>query len=47
VIAMAGSYRLLLRRMAARPQLSMHGRVSLRPWEKGLVLARSVLGAAA
>ena len=47
VIAMAGSYRRLLRRMAARPQLPMHGRVSLRPWEKGLVLARSVIGAAA
>ena len=47
VIAMAGSYRRLLRRMAARPQLPMQGRVSLRPWEKGLVLARSVLEAAA
>ena len=47
VIAMAGSYLRLLRRMAARPQLPMHGRVSLRPWEKGLVLARSVIGAAA
>ncbi len=47
VIAMAGSYRRLLQRMAARPQLPMRGRVSLRAWEKGLVLARSMIGAAA
>jgi 15-cis-phytoene synthase len=46
VLAMAGSYRRLLRRIAWQPRLPMSGRVSLRPWEKGLVLARSLLEAA-
>jgi phytoene synthase len=45
--AMAGAYRRLLLRILASPELPLRGRVSLRPWEKGLVLARSVLGAAA
>ncbi|MGH3002523.1 MAG: squalene/phytoene synthase family protein [Gaiellaceae bacterium] len=46
VVAMAGSYRHLLRRIAHRPELPIRGRVSLRPWEKGIVLARSLVGAA-
>jgi 15-cis-phytoene synthase len=45
VLAMAGKYRLLLERIAADPALVLGGRVSLRPWEKGLVLARSLVGA--
>ena len=44
VLAMAGKYRLLLERIAAEPALVLSGRVSLRPWEKGLVLARSLAG---
>ncbi len=44
VLAMAGKYRLLLERIAAEPALVLGGRVSLRPWEKGLVLARSLAG---
>ncbi len=47
VLAMAGKYRLLLERIAAEPTLVLDGRVSLRPWEKGLVLARSLAGAGA
>ncbi len=44
VLAMAGKYRLLLERIAADPALVLRGRVSLRPWEKSLVLARSLAG---
>ncbi len=44
VLAMAGKYRVLLERIAAEPSLVLHGRLSLRPWEKGLVLARSLAG---
>ncbi|HEX4518594.1 MAG TPA: squalene/phytoene synthase family protein [Gaiellaceae bacterium] len=47
VLAMAGKYRLLLERIAAAPALVLNGRVSLRPWEKGLVLARSLAGSGA
>jgi phytoene synthase len=47
VLAMAGKYRRLLERIAAEPSLVLHGRLSLRPWEKGLVLARSLTGAGA
>jgi 15-cis-phytoene synthase len=47
VLAMAGKYRRLLERIAAEPSLVLRGRVSLRPWEKGLVLARSLAGAGA
>ena len=47
VLAMAGSYRALLVRIAARPQLVLDGRPSLRSWEKGLVLARSLARSAA
>jgi 15-cis-phytoene synthase len=45
VLAMAGKYRRLLERIAADPALSFRGRLTLRPWEKGLVLARSLAGA--
>jgi phytoene synthase len=45
VLAMTGKYRLLLKRIAAAPALVLRGRVSLRAWEKGLVLARSLAGA--
>ena len=44
VLAMAGSYRRLLERIAAEPTLVLRGRLSLRRWEKGLVLARSLSG---
>jgi 15-cis-phytoene synthase len=47
VLAMAGKYRRLLERIAAEPGLVLRGRLSLRPWEKGLVLARSLTGAGA
>jgi phytoene synthase len=47
VLAMAGKYRRLLERIAAEPALVLQGRLSLRPWEKGLVLARSLTGAGA
>jgi phytoene synthase len=46
VLAMAGKYRRLLERIAAHPAFVLTGRPSLRPWEKGLVLARSLAGAA-
>jgi 15-cis-phytoene synthase len=46
VLAMAGKYRRLLERIAADPALVLRGRLSLRSWEKGLVLARSLAGAA-
>jgi hypothetical protein len=44
---MAGKYRRLLERIASDPGIVLHGRLSLRPWEKGLVLARSLVGAGA
>jgi phytoene synthase len=47
VLAMAGSYRMLLERIAAHPELVLAGRPSLRRWEKGWVLARSLAGSAA
>jgi len=47
VLAMAGKYRRLLERFAAEPSLVLRGRLSLRPWEKGLVLARSLTGTVA
>jgi phytoene synthase len=46
VLAMAGKYRRLLERIAAEPASVLCTRPSLRTWEKGLVLARSVAGAA-
>jgi len=44
VLAMAGKYRVLLERIAAEPSVVLRGRLSLRPWEKGLVIARSLAG---
>jgi len=46
VLAMTGAYRRLLERIAAEPESVLHGRPSLRPWEKGWVLARSLARAA-
>jgi 15-cis-phytoene synthase len=47
VLAMAGKYRVLLDRIATEPSLVLNGRLTLRPWEKGLVLARSLAGVGA
>jgi phytoene synthase len=47
VLAMTGAYRRLLERIASEPELVLRGRVSLRRWEKGLVLARSLIGGVA
>jgi len=47
VLAMAGSYRRLLVRIAVHPELVLGGRPSLRRWEKGLVLAQSLARSAA
>jgi phytoene synthase len=44
VLAMTGKYGRLLERIAGDPLAVMRGRLSLRPWEKGLVLARSLVG---
>jgi hypothetical protein len=44
---MAGKYRVLLDRIAEEPSLVLKGRLSLRRWEKGLVLARSLAGVGA
>ena len=46
VLAMTGAYKRLLERMAADPAAALRGRPSLRPWEKGWVLARSLARAA-
>ncbi|TKG71124.1 phytoene/squalene synthase family protein [Prauserella endophytica] len=43
--AMAGIYHRLLRRMALRPGLVLHGRTSLPDWEKLTVAARALAGA--
>jgi phytoene synthase len=47
VLAMTGKYRILLERIAAEPSVVLTGRLSLRPWQKGLVLARSLAGVGA
>ena len=47
VLAMTGSYRRLIERIAAHPALALDGRASLPKWEKRLALARSLVGAAA
>jgi phytoene synthase len=47
VLAMAGSYRRLLERIALHPELVLGGRPSLRRWEKGWVLAQSLARSAA
>jgi phytoene synthase len=44
VLAMTGAYGRLLERIAADPAVVLRGRLSLRRWEKGLVLARSLAG---
>jgi len=46
VLAMSGKYRRLLRRIADDPASVLTARPRLRPWEKGLVLAQSLAGAA-
>jgi 15-cis-phytoene synthase len=46
VLAMSGAYKRLLDRMAEEPSLALRGRPSLRNWEKGWVLARSLTRAA-
>jgi 15-cis-phytoene synthase len=45
VLAMAGKYQRLLERIRREPTAVLRGRLTLRPWEKGLVLARSLTGA--
>jgi phytoene synthase len=45
--AMAAAYRRLLRRIARDPDAVLTRRVSLPPWEKGWVAARSLVGAGA
>jgi phytoene synthase len=47
VLAMAGKYERLLKRILHDPQAALRGRLVLRPWEKGLVLARSLAVAGA
>jgi phytoene synthase len=47
VLAMAGTYRRLLERIALQPELVLGGRPSLRRWEKGWVLAQSLARSAA
>ena len=47
VLAMAGSYRRLLQRIAVRPDVVLGGRPSLHRWEKGWVLAQSLARSAA
>lgn len=46
VSAMAGIYRRVLARIEAEPALVLSRRVSLPAWEKGMVAARSLIGAA-
>lgn len=45
VAAMASAYRRLLRRIERDPEAVLTRRVSLPPWEKGWVAARSLVGA--
>jgi len=47
VLAMAGSYRRLLQRIAVHPEVVLGGRPSLHRWEKGWVLAQSLARSAA
>lgn len=47
VLAMAGTYRRLLERIAVQPEIVLGGRPSLRRWEKGWVLAQSLARSAA
>ena len=47
VLAMAGSYRRLLQRIAVHPEQVLGGRPSLRRWEKGWIVAQSLARSAA
>jgi 15-cis-phytoene synthase len=47
VLAMTGIYRSILERIVRDPGEVMRGRISLRPWEKTWVAARSLVGARA
>jgi phytoene synthase len=47
VLAMTGIYRSILERIVRDPSEVMRGRISLRPWEKTWVAARSLVGARA
>jgi len=47
VLAMTGIYRAILERIAREPLQVMQRRISLAPWEKTLVAARSLVGVAA
>jgi phytoene synthase len=47
VLAMTGKYGRLLHRIAGDPLVVMRGRLSLRGWEKGLVLGRALIGGVA
>ena len=47
VLAMTGIYRSILERIARDPAEVMRGRISLPPWEKTWVAARSLIGARA
>jgi 15-cis-phytoene synthase len=44
VLAMTASYRRILERIAVEPSLVLQTRPSLRDWEKGWVLTRSLIG---
>jgi 15-cis-phytoene synthase len=44
VLAMTGAYRRLLERIAADPAVVLRGHLTLSRWEKGVVLARSLIG---
>jgi 15-cis-phytoene synthase len=44
VLAMTAAYGRILERIADRPSLVLHARPSLRGWEKGWVLTRSLIG---
>jgi phytoene synthase len=45
VLAMTGIYRSILERIVRHPEQVLHERISLRPWEKTWVAARSLVGA--
>jgi 15-cis-phytoene synthase len=47
VLAMTGIYRSILERIARQPTQVLHERISLGPWEKTWVAARSLVGARA
>jgi phytoene synthase len=47
VLAMTGIYRSILERIVREPTEALHTRISLGPWEKTWVAARSLVGARA